>query len=182
MINPHYDHESDYHSGTPVEADANAWLGKWKSIDDVPSRYRLQQYADIIDAEVAWKGFCDEAGADWSAHTRKYVYGKAWREWTAYCDENNIHPACPDPADVEAHLAIQQNSVNTNQTLHDARFRPLHRWWEWMRYHVDYPVRYNPALMAILLNGATADAWKTRVSERLWQQQLRAQENSEADD
>lgn len=176
MINPHYDHESDYHSGSPVESDAKAWLGPWKSIEDVSPRYRLQQYADIIDAEDSWEAFCDEYGDDWSENTRKYVYGKAWKEWTDYCDKNNIHPACPEPANVENHLSIQQDSVSTDKTLHDVWYRPLFRWWEWMRYHVDYPVRYNPALMAVLFNGATADAWQTRVSDRLWQQQLREKE------
>jgi hypothetical protein len=45
-----------------------------------------------------------------------------------------------------------------------------------MRYHVDYPVKYNPALMAVLLRGAAYDAWKTRVSDRLWKQELREQQ------
>ena len=176
MINPHYDHDSAYHSGDAVEQDVKAWLGIWKSLDEVPHLHRLSRFTDIIDVEDSWDEFVSDYGADWSEHTLQYAYGKGWREWLAFCDERRIHPACPTPEEVEEHLAHQRAEMSTNQTLHDTRFRPLFYWWEWMRYHVDYPVKYNPALMAVLLGGVAYDAWKTRVSDRLWKQEIREQE------
>lgn len=175
MINPHYDHTSAFHSGDAVEQDAKAWLGVWKCLEEVPHLQRLARFTKNIDATSSWDAFVSDYGADWSEHNLKYGYGKGWREWLAYCEPREIHPACPTPEDVEKHLALQRAEMSTNQTLHDTRLRPLLYWWEWMRYHVEYPVKYNPALMAVLLRGATYDAWETRVSDRLWKQELRNQ-------
>lgn len=52
------------------------------------------------------------------------------------------------------------------KSVHDARFRPLFRWYRWMQFHTDYPHRYNPVVMAVLLYGATHQIWQTRFSDR----------------
>ena len=94
------------------------------------------------------------------------MYGKAWREWSAYCDAHDVNPALANPQDIEAHLTEQRAQVNKLKTVHDARFRPLFRWYRWMLFHTDYPHRYNPVVMAVLLGGATHDVWQTRLWDR----------------
>lgn len=167
MINPHYDLESGHHDGDLVEQDARAWLGIWKSIEDVPDRQRLQQYADVVDADKAWDEFCEEYGQDWTETTRKYQYGKAWREWTSYCEQHAIHRLCPEPSDVEGHLVEQRSEAASDSTLHQTRFRPLCRLFEYLRYSTEYPHKYNPAIMAVLFGGAAYAAWRDRISNRL---------------
>jgi len=166
MIETNYDFDSGYHDGTLVEQDALAFLGAFKSVSDVPERYYLPNFSAEMDAESAWEHYCTEELAGLSEHQRKYVYGKAWREWKAFCAEHGIHSALADPADVEAHLEEQYQEVNTLKTVHDARFRPLFRWYRWMQFRTDYPHRYNPVVMAVLLDGTTHDIWKTRFYDR----------------
>lgn len=166
MIETNYDYDSGYHEGSLVEQDALAFLGVFKHVEDVPDRYYLGNFVSEVDAEEAWNHFDAEELEDRSDHTRHYVYGKAWREWTAYCEEQSVHPALADPQDLESHLAEQRAEMGKLKSLHDARFRPLFRWYRWMQFHTDYPHRYNPVVMAVLLGGATYDLWETRFYDR----------------
>lgn len=166
MIETNYDYESSYHEGTFVEQDVLAFLGAFKRVEDVPDRYYLPHFASDVDAEAAWDQFDATELEGLTAHTRRYVYGKAYREWTAFCEEHEVHPALADPEDIEAHLAEQRELVNKLKSVHDARFRPLFRWYRWMTFSTEYPHRYNPVVMAVLLDGATADIWQTRLFDR----------------
>lgn len=166
MIETNYDYESGYHEGNLVEQDALAFLGAFKRVEDVPDRYYLPHFASDVDAEDAWNAFDAEELEGLSAHTRRYVYGKAYREWMAYCDDHNVHAALANPQDIEEHIAVQRKIVNKLKTVHDARFRPLFRWYRWMTFSTEYPHRYNPVVMAVLLDGSTADIWQTRLFDR----------------
>jgi len=166
MIETNYDYDSGYHEGSIVEQDALAFLGVFKTLEDVPARYYLENYTSDLTSEDAWNKYDAEELAGLSAHTRRYVYGKAYREWQNYCDEHDVHPALADPQDIEEHLAEQRNEMAKLKTVHDARFRPLFRWYRWMQYHADYPHRYNPVVMAVLLRGAVHDIWQTRLFDR----------------
>ena len=166
MIQTNYNYDSGYHTGTIVEQDALAFLGAFKTIEDVPDRYYLPNFETAIDAEEAWNAFDEEELEGLSHQQRRYVYGKAWREWRAYCDVHDVNPALADPDDIEAHLTEQCSLVNTLKSVHDARFRPLFRWYRWMVVRTDYPHRYNPVVMAVLLGGATHDIWQTRLWDR----------------
>ena len=165
-MQPGYDHDSDYHDGDPVVQEALATLGAFKAIDDVPTRYRLQNFESDVDADESWLAFEERFLEGLSYHTRKYVYGKAKREWWSYCEDNGVHPALPDPADIEDHLSTQVAEVNKLKSAHDARFRPLFRWFRWMTYSTEWPHRYNPTVMAVLFEGATYRVWATRLADR----------------
>jgi len=166
MIETNYDYESGYHQGSIVEQDATAFLGAFKHVGDVPERYHLPNFATEIDGEVAWNSFDAEELEGLSYQQRRYVYGKAWREWKAYCTKHSVHPALADPQDIESHLAAQWETINRLKTAHDARFRPLFRWYRWMQFHADYPHRYNPVVMAVLLGDVTSEIWATRIGDR----------------
>jgi hypothetical protein len=166
MIETNYDYDTNYHSGSLVEQDAKAFLGVFKSIEEVPERYYLANFRSEIDGEVEWNVYDAEELSGLTFHQRQYVYGKAWREWSSFCEENGVHSALADPQDIEVHLAEQRDSVNKLKTVHDARFRPLFRWYRWMMFHSEYPHRYNPVVMAVLLDGTTYDIWETRFYDR----------------
>lgn len=120
-----------------------------------------------MDPDERWEEFVEEYGQDWTEHTRKYQYGKGWREWISYCSEIDIHPLAPTPEQVEEHLSKQREEASTDATLHQTRFRPLCRLFEWLRYHTDSPVRYNPWIMAVLLDADASAAWRSRISSRI---------------
>lgn len=166
MLDWQGDYDPGYHKGSIVEQDALAFLGVFKNLEDVPARYYLENHESEVTSKDAWNDYDAQELADLSAHTRRYVYGKAYREWQKFCDEHDVHPALADPRDIEEHLAEQRDEMEKLKTVHDARFRPLFRWYRWMQFHTDYPHRYNPVVMAVLLGGAVHDIRQTRLLGR----------------
>jgi len=166
MIETNYEYDSGYHEGTLVEQDALAFLGVFKCIEDVPDRYHLANFAADMDAETAWDAFDAAELEGKSYQTRRYKYGKAWREWRSYCEACDIHPALPDPQDIEIHLTEQREEMDELGTVYTNRFRPLYLWFRWMLFHPTYPHRYNPTLMAVLLGGTVYDVWRLRLHDR----------------
>lgn len=167
MIETNYDFESEYHDGSIVEQDALAFLGVYKRIEDVPDRYYLMNFETDVDADAAWEAFCDDKLANITNQTREKVYGGAYRRWCEYCDRHDVHPALADPADIEGWLAYEVEShSSTMKAAHDLQFRPIFRWYRWMTFHTEYPHRYQPTIMAVLLGGVTFDIWQTRMWDR----------------
>lgn len=167
MIEANYDYECGYHEGSLVEQDALAFLGVYKRVEDVADRFYLANFRAEIDADEAWEMFSEDALTDTSKHTRKTVYNRAYERWCDYCDRHGVHPALADPEDIEGWLAEEAAaSDSTLKTTHDIRFRPLFKWYRWMAYHADWPHRYQPTIMAVLLGGTTHDIWQTRFWDR----------------
>lgn len=167
MIETAYDYDSGYHEGSLVEQDALAFLGVYKCIGDVPDRYYLSNFRTDVDVEEVWEAFCAEALANTSQHTREKIYDGAYRRWCEYCDQHSVHPALADPADIERWLFYEVETHNsTMKAAHDLQFRPIFRWYRWMTFHADWPHRYQPTIMAVLLGGVTHDIWQTRLWDR----------------
>jgi hypothetical protein len=53
MIETNYDYDSGYHEGSIVEQDALAFLGAFKTIEDVPARYYLENHASELTSDGA---------------------------------------------------------------------------------------------------------------------------------
>jgi hypothetical protein len=167
VIESNYAHGSGYHDGSVTEQDAIAYLGVFKRLEDVPDRYRAERRAPDLDAEEAWDAFKRDKGVyEYTEHTQKYKYGKAWRQWVEYCDDSGLNPVFASPHDVESFLSAEMEDISTYKTGHDLRFRPLFMWYRWMQWDVDYPHLYNPMVMAVLLGGTTARIWRTRLYDR----------------
>lgn len=167
MIETAYDYDSGYHSGSYVEQDALAFLGVYKRIEDVPDMYRLSNFREDFDADEAWNEFSDDELSNHSKAVREDVYGGAYERLRAFCEERGVNPALADPVDIDDWLSDERDSQNaTKKTTHDTRFRPIFNWYRWMTFSSDYPHRYQPTIMAVLLGGATYDIWKTRLQDR----------------
>ena len=166
MIETNYCFGSDYHSGSTVVQDALAFLGVYKRVEDVSERYRFENFKNDVVAEEVWDAFDAAELEGMSYSTRKYKYEKAYREWCDYCEDRGVHPVFADPQDVEGHIAEQVEVVSSLETVHIARFRPLYLWYRWMQFHADYDHRYNPCVMAVLLEGAVYDVWALRLGDR----------------
>lgn len=167
MIETNYDYESGYHEGSFVEQDALAYLGVYKRVEDVADMFHLSNFKTDVDADAAWEAFCDDKLANSTNHTRETVYGGAYSRWCEYCDRHGVHPALADPADIEGWLTYEVDAHNsTMKAAHDLQFRPIFRWYRWLAFHADYPHRYQPTIMAVLLGGVTSDIWQTRMWDR----------------
>jgi hypothetical protein len=126
----------------------------------------LPNFMIDADAEEAWNAFDAAELEGKSYQTRCYKHGKAFREWRAWCDDHGAHPALADPEDIEAHLTEQAAEMDKLATVYTNRFRPLFLWYRWMMCHADFPHRYNPTLMAVLLGGTVYDLWEIRLRDR----------------
>ena len=167
MIETNYEYDSGYHSGSLVEQDAKAFLGVYKQVKEVPDRYHLSNFETDMDADEAWESFCADELANTSQHTCENVYGRAYELWNEYCELHGVHPALADPEDIEEWIAEQVAATDSSmKTTHDTRFRPLFRWYRWMAFCSNWPHRYQPTIMAVLLGGATYDIWQTRLWDR----------------
>lgn len=165
MIETGYEYGSGYHEGSLVEQDALAFLGPYKRIEDVPTHYYLPGFASDFDARAAWESFlADDVSA--SESTVQYKYEPAYRHFADYCERHDANPALADPQDIEGYIANEMDIQANPETTYSTRYRPLYLWYRWMAFHADYPHRYQPTVMAILLDGACAECWATRFTDR----------------
>jgi len=150
----------------PGERDVEYWLGVYKSIDEVPDRYRLENYESEFAGEDTWGDYLATRD-DLAESTKKnswYPCGDRFKKFMR--EEVGRHHALPHPDDVEAYLAhikdggysikVTERSLNTVYYQH---LSPLKTFFGWLVHHVDYPHVYNPVLMAAHAGGVTRETW-----------------------
>lgn len=141
-------------------------LGVYKSLSDVPQRYRLENYAKVYEGEDVWQRFCEEFEYEHATYDRYErqldIMGQKWKEFMA---GQNRHHALATPDDIEAwcrELRVEQNK--TLRRMHDHWLR-IDRFYRWLQWHVEYPHVYRPPLMAVLLDGHCAEAWRYKAEQ-----------------
>lgn len=141
-------------------------LGVYKALSDVPQRYRLENYAKMYQGEDVWQQFCDEYEYENATHDRYErkldIMGRKWKD---FMSTRNRHHALARPEDVEAwcrELRCEQDK--TIRRLHDHWLR-IDRFYRWLQWHAEYPHTYRPPLMAALLDGYCAQAWKFKAEQ-----------------
>jgi hypothetical protein len=139
-----YDPESGYHSGSIPLQEALAHLGMFKRTDDVPTRYRLENFASGLDPDEVWEAFVDSRDKNWSEHTLKYRYRSPWKKWCEFAENRGKNPLTPTDEDVEDWFSV----------------------FEWLTESTEYPHKYNPVLQSVVLEGAGAELWEERVYRR----------------
>lgn len=142
----------------PRNGDPHTLLGVYKTEDDVPPEYLLPGHpaARRYDAEALWWEH-----TEWSelAESTKKSYLACWNKWEPFCVEREVDPLFPAVRDVEEFLSDQSGAVGAN-TLYNARFKPLYRWFKWLMWHGETPHRYNPVVMAVCqYDGAARESW-----------------------
>ncbi|WP_312908174.1 hypothetical protein [Natronosalvus caseinilyticus] len=161
-----YDPDSNYHSGSIPVQEAKAELGVFKRTVDVPTRYRLDNFASGLDPDTVWDAFVESRDKNWSEHTLKYRYESPWNKWCAFARERGVNSVTPTAEDLEDWFSVTIEDSKSVQTAHDIHFRVLIAVFSWVTEHTDYPHRYNPVLQAVLLEGATEELWAERVFRR----------------
>ncbi|QIB76468.1 hypothetical protein G3I44_10960 [Halogeometricum borinquense] len=150
----------------PGERDVEYWLGIYKTVDDVPDRYRLQNYESEFRGVDTWGQYL-ETRDDLAESTKKnswYPCGDRFKKFMQ--EEAGRHHALPHPDDVESYLMhikdggysikVTERSVNTVYYQH---LSPLKTFFNWLVHHVDYPHIYNPVLLAAHAGGITREVW-----------------------
>lgn len=146
------------------------WVGIYKTVDDVPGKYRLRKFESELDAADedpfdAYLAARDDL-SDWS---RNHKHGKAYRDFSKFMRDRGKHPACPTPDDVCDFFERVRNGEWSNvkerelRTVHATYGAPLKVAFAWFVSRVDYPHVYNPIIMAALRDGPLRDAWVNKI-------------------
>lgn len=150
----------------PGRRDVEYWLGIYKSIDEIPDRYRLRNYETKFAREDTWEDYLSTRDdlAESTKENTWYPCGDRFREFMQ--EEAKRHHALPHPKDIEAYLTqikdggysvkVTARSLNTVYYQH---FSPLKNFFNWLMHHVDYPHIYNPVLMAAHTEDVTREIW-----------------------
>jgi hypothetical protein len=142
----------------PRNGDPYTLLGVYKTEADVPSEYRLPGHpsATSFDAEESWWQHTDYMEL---ADSTKKAYLACWNKWEPFTEDRGRNPAFPTVEDVEQFLTEEASEIGAN-TLYNARFKPLYRWFKWLMWHGDAIHRYNPVVMAVCqYDGAARSSW-----------------------
>ena len=135
-------------------------MGVFKSLSDVPSRYRLECYSARFDGQ-------DTLG-EWAAEN----VAKEWRatevdlltsRWVGHMDCLGRHHALATPKDVDGFIAGLLDEM-TIERVHRPYWVELERFYEWLAWHTDYPHCYNPVRMAAAQHPAAGRVWEYKVT------------------
>ena len=150
----------------PGVRDVEYWLGVYKTVDDVPDRYRLESFEARFRDEDTWGEYLATRD-DLAESTKKnswYPCGDRFKKYMR--EEVGRHHALPHPEDIEASLAHIRDggysikvTERSDNTVYYQHLSPLKTFFNWLVHHVDYPHVYNPVLLAAHAGGVTREVW-----------------------
>ena len=148
-------------SGKTRSQDVTDHLGVYTSYDEVPARYRLSNFAFAFAGRNVWDEYLD-ARDDLAESTKTRTYRWAFSAWASFIEgDRGTHHALATPDQFEAFIT-QERAEYTDRTVYKQRFAPLWGFYEWLAYHVEYPHRFNVALLAAAQGGAAHEMWRYR--------------------
>ena len=133
-------------------------LGVYKTLADVPDRYRVHHHADAYADRETWQTFCEEheyARGDYEGH--RMEVDRAGDRWKTYMADRKRHHALATPEDIEVWCAELREEYSLRRT-HEHWLR-INRFYSWLVWHTDHPHVYNPVLMAANMDGAAGEVW-----------------------
>lgn len=149
-------------------------LGVYKTMNEVPDRYRLHHHADAYEGRDVWAEFCEEYEYEQGSHARyEEEVDRVGDHWKAHMGGRRHH-ALATPADVEAWSA-DLLADKSERRSHDYWLR-VNRFYDWLKWNTEHPHRYNPVLMAAVEGEEARRIWqykarKNRQSRREYRRQ-----------
>jgi hypothetical protein len=132
-------------------------LGVYQSIDDVPPHHRLANH-DLGDRDI-WSEYLQHKDGN-----LRRSEDRAIRRWNEVMDERGTHHALAEPEDVKAYtrLLVVENDYKS-LTVKEYMSEPC-RFYRWLLWHVEFPHRYNPVLLAATDHGPSRTAFDCYVT------------------
>ncbi|EMA43158.1 hypothetical protein [Halococcus saccharolyticus] len=138
-------------------------MGVYKTLDEVPDRYRFYQHAAAYDGRDVWDEYLEthlwERG---SSDKFKKDTRLVERRWKAHMDDRGRHHALATPEDVNAWFEslLDQLALWSAYTPYWVRIEDFYRWLQW---HTDHPHTYHPVLMAAAEYDAASKVWAEKI-------------------
>ena len=130
-------------------------MGIFKRYSDVPERYRLGRFEPSFvgrDAFANWED--EEITSKWQREESSRVEAR----WKTHMAARDRHHALATPADVDVFVEELTSELQMER-VYKPYWLFLKRFYEWMKWHTDYPHRYNPVLMACVEYPASQAVW-----------------------
>jgi hypothetical protein len=141
-------------------------MGIYKTLSEVPARYRLHHHADAYAGRDVWQEFCEEYEYAKGDHERyKEEVNRAGDCWREFMDDRGRHHALTTPDYAEGWLVDLRREGSTSlRRLHDYWLR-VNRFYNWLKWHTEHPHVYNPLLMAAADGGLTGEVWEWKAEQ-----------------
>ena len=139
-------------------------MGIYKSISEVPDRYRLSVHTSKYEGRDVWEEYLEENfDADRLSEWREYVLSKADRYWKAHMSEVGRHHALAQPRDIEKWCSQLLENCSL-RTLYEHYWIQIEQFYSWLQYHTNHPHVYNPVLMAAVTEPVSQQIWEEKIS------------------
>lgn len=141
-------------------------MGVYKSLDDVPERYRLTNYETEYQNKNPWERYLEEYISPPRNSERKQEQAdRSFKKWSDHMQARDVHYALASPDDVEAWAYALTGEYSLRYSV--TNWEQIRRFYSWMLWHTDYPHRYNPFLMAATREGAASEIWWEKISQTM---------------
>lgn len=139
-------------------------MGVYKRLEAVPTRHRLEQYADAYEGRDTWSTFCREhLYQQGSSESFRADVDRTGRHWLSHMESRERHHALARPADVETWCATLVEDDDKSLSTAFNYWVHVRNLYDWLRWHVDHPHVYDPVLMAVAEDGAAGEIWAQKL-------------------
>lgn len=139
-------------------------MGVYKSLDDVPAKYRLGSFAVTFAGRDVWGEYIERKvsveNPDASDHFWRRV-DRAGESWKDHMADRGRHHALARPSDV-IDWVEELSDDYAPRSLHRYYWSHVDRFYRWMESRTDYPHVYNPARIAVLESDTVRAVWDAR--------------------
>lgn len=150
-----------------ISPNPNDRMGVFKTLADVPGRYRLKQHAAAYDGEDTYDEYLIEKllpdYPDASDKFRQSVQ-RAGRRWKDHMDERGRHHALATPEDVEAWCEHLLDTLTVGTACKQYWIR-IEGFYSWLQAHPQHPHAYHPVWMAVAEYPHSKKVWNYKLTK-----------------
>lgn len=141
-------------------------MGVYKSLADVPDRYRLGHHSGAYAGRDVWAEYVAEHLAETYPDASERFHrdvDNCGERWRAHMADRDRHHALARPVDVEEWIdaLLADRTVGTVYAQYWVR---IEEFYGWLQAHGDHPHVYHPVLMAAAGFDAARSVWQAKVN------------------
>lgn len=141
-------------------------MGVYKRLEDVPDRYRLENYEAEYEKKDPWETYLDDyITAPRDSQRKQEQADRSFEKWSTHMEPRETHYALASPDDVEAWAYSLTGEYSIGYAL--TNWEQIERFYSWLMWHSDHPHRYHPFLMAAAREGAASNIWWEKISQTM---------------
>jgi hypothetical protein len=147
----------------PKSEDPLGRLGVYKSIEDVPDRYRLRVHESKYAGRDVWQEY-RESELSGAAETVRRETDLVERSWKKHMEDQGRHHALATPSDVETWIPKLLERMQLVRAYNPYWVR-LEEFYDYLMWHKDHPHVYHPPRMAAGLDGSANEIWTVKTQD-----------------